>query len=198
MKISLKTLSILLVFIISSCSSDDNLNTPVNSCNEGYVITEVTDTFSNTNGYTGIINGKPLEVHHYAIRILADGNICSVGYQNPVGYSGNYTIKMTNNNNGFIYEDDFSFSQSQLEFHNVSQTLSVQAGDYISVWRTIAPGYTNISQAEGKIIERTDNTPFLYPITGVNVTFEASSFEGGGTAEYDTAIPYIALGFEAN
>ena len=81
MKKRLKTLSVLLILILSSCSSDDNLNTPVNSCNEGYVITEVTDTFSSTNGYTGIIEGKPLEVHHYAIRILADGNICSVGYQ---------------------------------------------------------------------------------------------------------------------
>lgn len=198
MKIIIKTFLILLTITMFSCNSDDDQNTTLNGCDESYVSTEMTHTFSTANGYTNLTEAKPLEVHHYAMRILEDGVICSIGYQNPTNYTGTYTIKITNNNNGFIYEDVLSFSQTELEYHTISQVLNVEAGDFISVWRTITPGYTDINQANGTIINKMDNSAFTFPITGVNVKFLSSSFEGGGSAEYDTAIPHIALGFNAD
>lgn len=199
MKTIFKTIlffAITLTFI--NCNSDDDTNTPFDGCDESYVSTEMTQTFSTANGYTNLTLEKPLEVHHYAMRILQDGVICSIGYQNPTNYTGTYTIKITNNNNGFIYEDVLSFSQTELEYHTISQVLNVEAGDYISVWRTISPGYTDINQANGTIINKIDNSAFAFPISGVNVEFLSSNFEGGGPAEYDTAIPHIALGFNAD
>lgn len=190
------SLALFIFMTFLSCNNDDDSSTALAECDVNYTADAITSTFSGVNGYTTIAEGKPLETHFYAIRILSDGIICSVGYQNPTNYSGTYKIRITNNNNGFIYEDVFSFSQTGLEYHDISEILNVQSGDYISVWRTISPGYSDINQAKGKIIERTDNAAIPYPITGTNVKFLTSDFEDGGISEYETAIPFISLGFK--
>ena len=194
MKIINKLLLIILTTVIFFSCDDDNDSTN-NVCEENYL----TDTFATITGIDDVTEAKPFETHLLRIRIQSDGEICSIGYQSPSNYTGSYDIQITNNTGvGFIYNNVFSFSQAQLEYHDINPTLQVNAGDYISIFRTISSGYTNINQAKGRILKNSNNTNIIFPFTEQQVTFEQSSFYGGGTAENNSAIPYIGLGFKVN
>lgn len=140
-----------------------------------------------------------LETHEYEIQINADGEICSVGYQNPITYAGGYTMEIINNTNGTAtdYSGIHTFSQTALDYQIITP-VAVSSGDFITVKRTILPGYTVLNETIGRILRRTDNTDVQYPIPQGNVVFEGAVFYGAGGPVSNYGQPYIALGFKVN
>ncbi|PHR70458.1 MAG: hypothetical protein COA67_08295 [Lutibacter sp.] len=196
----MKKSSILLSFTLLFFISCDNDNDPTNNiCDENYVTSALTTAFSTANGYNDLAEWMDLETHEYEIQINADGEICSVGYQNPSTYTGGYTIEIINNTNNSAtnYSGTHTFSQTALDYQTITPVI-VTSGDYITVKRTILPGYTNLNQTVGRVLRKADFTNPPYPITQSNVVFSGSVFYGAGGPVPNIAQPYIALGFKVN
>ncbi|KFF16421.1 hypothetical protein [Flavobacterium hydatis] len=180
------------VFAISSC---DNDNDPTNNvCDSTYVSTLITTAFTTANGYDDITT-MDLETHEYTIQINANGEICTVGYQNPTTYTGGYTIEITNTTTSATYSGIHTFSQTTLDYQSITP-VPVASGDIITVKRTILPGYTVLNQTVGRILRKNNFTTVPYPITQGNAVFLSSNFYGAGGPVPDYAQPYIALGFK--
>jgi len=189
--------SFFILLLITSC---DNDNDPTNNvCDENYITDAITTAFSTANGYNDLAEWMDLETHEYEIQINADGEICSVGYQNPSTYTGGYTIEVINNTNSSAtnYSGVHTFSQATLDYQPITPVI-VAAGDYITVKRTILPGYTNLNQTVGRVLRKANFTNPPYPITQGNVVFSGSVFYGAGGPVTNIAQPYIALGFKVN
>ncbi|AMC10314.1 hypothetical protein Lupro_03165 [Lutibacter profundi] len=78
-----------------------------------------------------------LKTHQYQIKINANGEICSVGYQNPSTWSGNYIIEIINETTNASYSGTHSFSKAQLDYQSITPA-AVSSGDIIKVMRTIS------------------------------------------------------------
>ncbi len=196
----MKKLNILLSFTLLFFINCDNDNDPTNNvCDENYVTSALTTAFSTANGYNDLAEWMDLETHEYEIQINADGEICSVGYQNPSTYTGGYTIEIINNTNNSAtnYSGTHTFSQTALDYQTIAPVI-VTSGDYITVKRTILPGYTNLNQTVGRVLRKINFTNPPYPITEQNVVFQGSVFYGAGGPVSNIAQPYIALGFKVN
>ncbi|MFL9831129.1 hypothetical protein ABS764_09740 [Flavobacterium sp. ST-87] len=192
---AIKTL--LFCFTAASIISCDNDNDPTNNvCDTGYVSTLITNAFSTANGYDDM-ETMDLETHEYTIQINADGEICSVGYQNPSTYTGGYTMTITNTTSNTSYSGVHTFSQTTLDYQSITPVL-VNNGDIINVKRTILPGYTLLNQTIGRLLRPSNYNDVPYPITQGNVVFLSSNFYGTGGPIPDFAQPYIALGFKVN
>lgn len=194
----MKKINVLLILFISivilSCDNDTD---PTNNvCDEGYITDAITTAFSVANGYDDLPEWMDLETHEYEIQINADGKICSVGYQNPSTYSGAYTMEIINNTNGSAtnYSGTHTFSQTALDYQTINP-VAVASGDYITVKRTILPGYTNLNETVGRVLRKSNFTNVPYPITQGNVVFQGSVFYGAGGPVANNSQPYIALGF---
>ncbi len=197
----MKKNNLLLIMMISlSIISCDNDNDPTNNvCDENYVTDPITTAFSSANGYNDLPEWMDLETHEYEIQINADGEICSVAYQNPSTYTGGYTIDIINNTNPSAtdYSGTHTFSQATLDYQSITP-VAVSSGDYITVKRTILPGYTNLNETVGRVLRKSDFTDVPYPITQGNIVFQGSVFYGAGGPVSNIAQPYIALGFKVN
>jgi hypothetical protein len=195
-------LSIVALTLIISC---DNDNDPTNNvCEDAYVSTLITNAFS-MNVYSDFIN-VDYEIHEYEIRINADGEICTIGYQNPgpdtpsVGYAGAYTMEVINNTSGASYSGLHTFSQTMLDYQAITP-VSVASGDIITVRRvTDAPSIGGFEATRGRVLQKTDGSLIPYPITQGNVDFLGSTlyYEGGSSISNNLFQPYIALGFKVN
>ena len=184
----------LILFAITSC---DNDNDPTNNvCDEGYISTAITNAFSTANGYDDLPEYMDLKTHEYRIKINANGEICSVGYQNPSVWTGDYIIEIINETTNASYSGTHSFSQTQLEYQSITP-VPVNSGDIIKVMRTIVNS-TSADQPVGRILRKSDYTNVPYPITQGNVEFLSSNFYGGGGPVPNFGQPYIALGFKVN
>ncbi|MCF6168502.1 MAG: hypothetical protein L3J55_08100, partial [Lutibacter sp.] len=76
--------NLLLLFITLFMFSCDNDNDPTNNvCENNYVTDAITTAFSVANGYDDLAEWMDLETHEYEIQINENGEICTVGYQNP-------------------------------------------------------------------------------------------------------------------
>lgn len=194
----MKTIKTLLFcFTVASIISCDNDNDPTNNvCDTSYVSTLITNAFSTANGYDNM-ETMDLETHEYTIQINADGEICSVGYQNPSTYTGGYTMTITNTTTNTSYSGVHTFSQTALDYQSITPVL-VNNGDIINVKRTILPGYTMLNQTIGRLLRPSNYNDVPYPITQGNVVFLSSNFYGTGGPIPDFAQPYIALGFKVN
>lgn len=194
---NLKTITLILLAILTfSC---DNDNDPTNNvCDENYISTPITNIFSIANGYDDLPEYMDLETHEYEIKILADGEICSVGYQNPSTYTGGYTMEIINNTSSASYSGIHSFLQTQLDYQTIATPIMVTTGDIITVKRTILPGYTLLNETVGRILRKSDYSSVPYPIALGNVEFLGSSFYGSGGPVPNFGQPYIALGFQVN
>ena len=180
--------------LISSCDNDNN---PTNNvCDTTYVSTLITNAFTAANGYNDLTT-MDLETHEYTIQINANGEICSVGYQNPSTYTGGYTMEVINTTANTSYSGVHTFSQTTLDYQSITPVL-VNSGDIITVKRTILPGYTALNQTVGRLLRKSNNTPVPYPVTQGNAVFLSSNFYGSGGPAPDFAQPYIALGFKVN
>ncbi|OXB05662.1 hypothetical protein [Flavobacterium pectinovorum] len=180
--------------LISSCDNDNN---PTNNvCDTTYVSTLITNAFTAANGYNDLTT-MDLETHEYTIQINANGEICSVGYQNPSTYTGGYTMEVINTTANTSYSGVHTFSQTTLDYQSITPVL-VNSGDIITVKRTILPGYTALNQTVGRLLRKSNNTPVPYPVTQGNAVFLSSNFYGAGGPAPDFAQPYIALGFKVN
>lgn len=180
--------------LISSCDNDNN---PTNNvCDTSYVSTLITNAFTAANGYNDLTT-MDLETHEYTIQINANGEICSVGYQNPSTYTGGYTMEVINTTTNTSYSGVHTFSQTTLDYQSITPVL-VNSGDIITVKRTILPGYTALNQTVGRLLRKSNNTTFPYPVTQGNAVFLSSNFYGAGGPAPDFAQPYIALGFKVN
>lgn len=194
----MKTIKTLLFFIaITSIMSCDNDNDPTNNvCDTTYVSNLITNAFSIANGYDDVAT-MDLETHEYKIQINANGEICSVGYQNASTYTGGYTMEVTNNTTNVTYTGVHIFSQTNLDYQSITPVL-VSSGDIITIKRTILPGYTALNQTIGRVLRKSNFTTVPYPITQGNAVFLSSNFYGAGGPVPDFGQPYIALGFKVN
>ncbi|MCV9928062.1 hypothetical protein OIU83_10385 [Flavobacterium sp. LS1R49] len=192
----MKTLPTLILYIAAfTISSCDNDNDPTNNvCDSTYVSTLITTAFTTANGYDDITT-MDLETHEYTIQINANGEICTVGYQNPSTYTGGYTIEITNTTTSAAYTGIHTFSQTTLDYQSITP-VPIASGDIITVKRTILPGYTVLNQTVGRILRKTNFTTVPYPITQGNAVFLSSNFYGAGGPVPNYAQPYIALGFK--
>jgi len=198
MKTILKMKTILIIILTTvlfvSC---DNDNDPTNNvCDDNYVNTLITDAFSATNGYDDLPEFMDLKTHQYRIKINADGEICSVGYQNPSTWTGNYIIEIINETTNVSYSGTHSFSQAQLDYQSITP-VAVSSGDIIKVMRTISNS-TSLNETVGRILRKSDFTNVPYPITQGNVEFLSSNFYGSGGPVPNFGQPYIPLGFKVN
>ncbi|EGV43782.2 hypothetical protein BZARG_1184 [Bizionia argentinensis JUB59] len=181
-------------FTFSSCDDD---NDPLNNvCNDSYISTPITNLFTTANGYDDLPEMMDLETHEYRMKINANGEICSVGYQNPSTWTGSYLIVINNETTNQQTSATLSFSQAQLEYKSISP-LAVNSGDIIKVQRTIF-GNTLLSETIGRILRKSDYTAVPYPITEGNVEFLSSDFYGAGGPVPNFGQPYIPLGFKVN
>ncbi|WP_457611645.1 hypothetical protein, partial [Lutibacter sp.] len=190
--------NLLLIFIALFMFSCDNDNDPTNNvCENNYVTDAITTAFSVANGYDDLAEWMDLETHEYEIQINENGEICTVGYQNPSTYTGGYTIEIINNTNSSStsYSGTHTFSQTALDYQTITP-VTVVSGDYITVKRTILPGYTNLNQTVGRVLRKSDFSNVPYPITQGNVVFQGSVFYGAGGPVANNSQPYIALGFK--
>lgn len=192
---TLKTFLICLAVItIISC---DNDNDPTNNvCDTAYVSTLINNAFTTANGYDDLVT-MDLETHEYTIQINADGEICTIGYQNPTTYTGGYTMEVINTTTNTSYTGVHSFSQTALDYQSITPVI-VNIGDVINVKRTILPGYTMLNQTVGRLFRKSNSAPVPYPISQGNVVFLSSNFYGAGGPVPNFAQPYIALGFKVN
>ncbi|TYB79879.1 hypothetical protein ES674_01405 [Bizionia myxarmorum] len=182
---------------LTSCSSNDDEIILVNNiCDVSYVSTPITDLFSTANGYDDLPEYMDLETHQYRMKINANGEICSVGYQNPSTWTGSYLIVIKNETTSLQTSAIRSFSQAQLEYKSITP-LVVNSGDIVSVERTIF-GYTSISETVGRILRKSDYTDVPYPIVQGNVEFLSSNFYGAGGPVPNIGQPYIPVGFRLN
>jgi len=191
---TLKFYSVLLVFVtLFSCDDD---NDPTNNvCEERFVYDIMNSYFTTTNGYS-LIESMDFETHEYTIKILSDGEICAIGYQNPSTYSGSYTMEVENlTNPATNYSGVHTFSQATLNFNSIAPVV-VSNGDLIKVKRTVLPGWTNFSELLGPVFERTNRGAIQFPFTQSNVEFVSSDFYGAASPQSNTAQPLIALGFK--
>src|SRR5690606_12735369 len=89
------------LFTFSSCDSDDYATNYV--CENTYVSSIITNVFSSSNGYDDLPEYMDLETHEYRIRINAIGEICSIGYQNPSTWTGDYFMEVINETSNTSY-----------------------------------------------------------------------------------------------
>jgi hypothetical protein len=156
----------------------------------------ITNVFAAANGYNDLVT-MDLETHEYTMQINEDGEICSVGYQNPGTYTGGYTMTITNLTTNMSYIGVHTFSQAALDYQSITPVL-VNNGDIINVKRTILPGYTMLNQTVGRLLRKSNGSNVPYPITQGTAVFKSSNFYGAGGPVPDFAQPYIALGFKVN
>lgn len=195
----MKTLSkrfLIAILVLASirCGSSDN--DPTNPCEtlNSPVVQTMATFISNTTDYIDEPEWMDLETHEYTIQINTNGEICSIGYQNPSTYTGGYTMEITAP--GGTYSGVHTFSQTAAQYISIPP-ITVVSGDIIVVKRTILPGYTLLNETVGRTIRRTNSAPIPFPLTATNVTFISSNFYGAGGPVPNIAIPYIALGFTA-
>ena len=198
MKKSIYKLSILLTLTIAFTNCDNDNDPTNNVCDENYVTQTITDAFSVANGYVDLPEWMDLEIHEYEIQISADGEICSIGYENPSTYSGAYTMEVINVTTNTSYSGVHTFLQTGISFQSITPTVIVSNGDIIRVKRVLQPAsYTTIPEQTGRVLKIiAANVP--YPITQGNVTFLSSKFYGAGGPIHNIAQPYIPLGFKVN
>ncbi|MCX7551597.1 hypothetical protein [Xanthomarina sp. F2636L] len=187
-------LSVISLFVLSSCDNDDDMTN--NVCDDSYVNTAITNAFSTANGYDDLPEYMDLKTHQYRIKINADGEICSVGYQNPSSWTGDYVIEIINETSSASYSGTHSFSQTQLDYQIITP-VAVSAGDIIKVMRTISNN-TSLNETVGRVLRKSDFTDVPYPITQGNVEFLSSNFYGSGGPVPNLGQPYIPLGFKVN
>lgn len=195
MKTFSKTFLIALIGLaINSCGSNDN--DPTNTCEtlNSPIVQAMATFISNTTDYIDEAEWMDLETHEYTIQINTNGEICSIGYQNPSTYTGSYTMEITAP--GGTYTGVHTFSQATTQYIPIP-IIPVTSGDIIVVKRTIQPGYPALNATVGRAIRRTNSAPIPFPLTVANVTFVSSNFYGAGGPVPNIAIPYIALGFTA-
>ncbi|MFC5194857.1 hypothetical protein ACFPH8_05905 [Bizionia hallyeonensis] len=196
---NLKTNKLLLFFtccFLALVSCDDD-NDPINNvCENSYVDNLINSVFATNIDYD-LYETMDLETHEYDIIINANGEICSVGYQNATAYAGGYTMEVINNTSGASYSGTHTFSQTALDYQAITPVI-VSSGDEITVRRTILPGYGNLNETIGRIYRKIDFSPVPYPITEGNVVFQSSNFYGSGGPVINYGQPYIALGFKVD
>lgn len=199
MKTFSKTFSktfLIAIATLAICSCGSNDNDPTNPCEtlNSPVVQAMATFISNTTDYIDEPEWMDLETHEYTIQINTNGEICSIGYQNPSTYNGSYTMEITAP--GGTYSGVHAFSQTATQYIAIPP-ITVISGDIIVVKRTIQPGYTLLNETVGRTIRRTNSAPIPFPLTVTNITFISSSFYGAGGPVPNIAIPYIALGFTA-
>lgn len=185
-------LTLISLFTFSSCDSDDDATN--NVCENTYVSSIITNVFSSSNGYDDLPEFMDLETHEYRIKINANGEICSVGYQNPSTWTGDYIMEVINETSNTSYSGLHTFSQAQLDFQNITP-VPVNSGDVIRVVRTINNS-SALNETIGRILRKADYSNVPYPISQGSVEFLSSNFYGAGGPAQDFAQPYIPLGFK--
>lgn len=193
----MKTIKFALIAFLTitffNCDNDDDSTN--NVCENGYVSTAITNAFA--TGYDDLPEWMDLETHEYDIQINASGEICTIGYQNPSTYTGSYTMEVINNTSSASYSGVHTFAQGSLDYQSIT-SVTVNAGDIITVRRTITAGYTLLNETIGRVLRKSDFTNVPYPLTAGNVVFQSSNFYGAGEPVPNIAQPYIALGFKVN
>ena len=194
----MKTLKTVLLIVLSTTIffSCDNDNDPTNNvCEDAYVNDLIIATFLPSD-YDNLPEYMDLKTNKYQMQINANGEICSVGYQNPSTFTGDYTIEIINNTSSASYTGTHTFSQAQLEYQPITP-VPVASGDLITVMRTVV-GTTTLAENTGRILRKADFSAVPFPITAGNIVFLNSDFYGAGGPLPNFALPVIPVGFKVN
>lgn len=190
-------LIILSVTVVFFTNCDNDTDPTNNVCDSTYVANGITAAFSAANNYDELVT-MDLDTHEYSMRINANGEICSIGYQNPPVFAGSYTMEVINETQNVSYTGIHSFSQNILDYQNIPNPVPVNSGDIIRVRRTIIQSIQNSGETVGKLLRKSDSSPVPFPITQGTVDFLSSNFSGHGGPVPNFAMPYIAVGFKVN
>lgn len=185
----------LTVVLFVSCDNDSDPSN--NVCDSTYVTNAITAAFSAANNYDDV-ETMDLDTHEYSMRINANGEICSIGYQNPAVFAGSYTMEVINETQNLSYTGTHSFSQANLDYQTITTPVPVNSGDIIRVRRTIIQATVNVSETIGRILRKSDFSPVPFPVVQGNVEFLNSNFVGNGGPVADFGMPYIPVGFKVN
>lgn len=190
-----KKIAVLLTFSLFVIASCDNDTDPTNNvCDDSYVSTAITNALA--IGYDDLPEFMDLKTHKYRMKINADGEICTVGYQNPSTWTGNYIIEIINETSTASYSGTHSFSQAALDYQSITPVI-VSSGDIVIVMRTIVNN-TTLNETVGRVLRKSDFTNVPYPITQGNIELLSSDFYGSGGPVPNFAQPYIPVGFKVD
>ena len=191
MKTLKQTLILFLSLIILSCDNDDDATN--NVCDNTFVEQSIITAFTSAFGYSNF--NMDLETHEYRVKINANGEICTVGYQNPSVFSGAYDIEIINQTTSASYTGSHSFSQSAMDYQSIT-AVPISSGDIILVKRSLPTGSTLFDQGGAAFAHTSGTIPF--PVTVGNVEFLSSNAYGAGGPLIDFVMPDIRLGFKVN
>ncbi len=194
MKVLFKNILVASTILFFSCGSNDN--DPTDNCEtlNSPIVQLFSSLVSNTTDYIDEPEWMDLETHEYNVTINVSGEICSIGYQNPSTYTGDYLMEIIGPNG--TYAGVHTFSQTATEYISIPP-IQVNAGDTFTIRRTIQT-YTNLNETVGRMIRRTNSANIAFPINLGNTTINSSNFYGAGGPVPNIGIPYIAFGFSTN
>ena len=193
MKIHLRKIEVLLFLsiIIAGCSGSDPV--PSASCNTvGTPFQQLAaNLMSSTMPIYGTNVSMDLDTHEYTFKLLANKTVCSIGYQNQGGYTGQYLMKIMQGT-AVLYSGNHSFVSSSTVFVPITPVV-LTAGVSYTISRTLLTGTTTNHQL-GKAILDASGGPISYPVTDGNMTILSSTFYGSGGPVNNYAIPCIDFG----
>lgn len=193
MKTNLRKVGILffLSMLFVGCGSPNPA--PMSTCNtvgtpfqqlETYLLASVSPVYA-----TNVT--MDLDTHEYTFKLLTNKTVCSIGYQNQGGYTGQYLMKISQGAN-VLYSGNHSFVSTSIVFVPINP-VTLTAGISYTVSRTLLNG-TNINHRLGNVIKNTSGSNIPYPVTDGNMTIISSTFYGSGGPVNNIFIPYIDFG----
>jgi hypothetical protein len=150
-----------------------------------------TNLLTSTMPIYGTNVNMDLDTHEYTFKLLTNKTVCSIGYQNQGGYTGQYLMKIMQGPT-VLYSGNHSFVSSSTVFIPITP-VALTAGVSYTISRTLLTG-TITNHQLGKVIVNATGANIPYPVTDGNMTILSSTFYGSGGPVNNNAIPYIDFG----
>ena len=193
MKINLKKIGILffLSMVFAGCSSPSPA--PMATCNTVGTPFQLlaTSLLASTMPIYGTTVTMDLNTHEYTFKLLANKTVCSIGYQNQGGYTGQYLMKISQGT-AVLYSGNLSFVSTGTVFVPITP-VALTAGVTYTISRTLLSG-TTLSHQLGKALSMASVSVVPFPVTDGNMTILSSTFYGAGGPVNNNVIPYIDFG----
>jgi hypothetical protein len=131
-----------------------------------------------------------LDTHEYTFTLTTNKTICSLGYQNQGGYTGQYLMEIRQGST-VLYSGNHSFVSTSTVFVPITP-VALTAGIQYKISRTLLSG-TNMSHQLGRGI-RVASGSVPFPVNNGNMTVISSNFYGSGGPVPNAVIPFIDFG----
>lgn len=178
-----------MVFI--GCSPSDPA--PTATCNTvGTPFQQLaTSLMTSTSPIYGTNVSMDLDTHEYTFSLSTNKTVCSIGYQNQGGYTGQYLMKIMQGTT-VLYSGNHSFVSSSTVFVPITPVV-LTAGVSYKISRTLLSG-TIVNHQLGKALLNATGASIPFPVTNGNMTITSSSCYGSGGPVNNWVIPYIDFG----